>query len=236
MKFKIFFLFFSLICLAAEAESSDQKGGFYAGIQGGMTNLNTKYDITDYENSPPGRARYEGGTSFLTGGGMVGYHFSLKKFYVETELYALYQNAKLRIVTDGGWNILSISVKKQDVYGAAALMGIPLFDALSQTSAYLRLGVETGAYKFSIVNPHTPGFSFTNTDGNKSKQLSSFAPGIGLKTFLMENLFLRAEYTYVRARSVTLTTYTNSAGRASPITHKFTPTEQRFMLSVVYQF
>lgn len=233
MNITFLFLFFSLFCLTTKAEIPHKKSGFYAGVMGGVTSLNTKYDLTYYQN-PITRAHYDGGKTFITGGGIAGYHFSLNPFYVETELYGLYQNTTLWIPKDGGWNALSVSVKKKYAYGAAALVGIPLGDTLSQTSAYLRLGIENGAYTFAVQPTLAPGLTYTGD--RKNKDILSFAPGIGLKTFLRENLFLRAEYTYVHTRSTTITTADNSVGNFNLITHRFCPTEQRFMISLAYQF
>ncbi len=226
MKSRSLGLIFSIFCLSNVATAGSTRG-FYAGVSAGVSNLYVRYNFTGNNGSNINNLS-DTGSARPNGGLFAGYSVPIfKESYVATELYFLYQNTKVTNTVDkqdswNGWDAIS---EKKSSYGIDFLAGTSIAES-SPTSVYLRLGIENG--KYEVCTPIVPGGGFSYTQ--KKKNHLSFVPGIGLKSTLSEKIFLRVEYSYVPGP--TLKTYDSTHSW----THRFHFKEQRFMLSLGYQF
>jgi opacity protein-like surface antigen len=227
--------------------------GFYAGLNLGFANTNVKYSYLTSGGTATGVnlnnfTSDTGKLSYLFGA-FGGYGLQLNQgAYVGFELYGGFDSTKFNPNNDsasgasqGTWKV---TVKRTNYYGIKPRVGYFL---TPNTLAYLGFGVESGKWQ-AVVDPNlnATGTGSVGTVSNYpasakqfkgSKSGVSFAPAIGLETYVTKNLFVRAEYSYLFGPKITVNqdiTGYNLAGNS--VAHTFRISQQAFKIGFGYKF
>lgn len=136
-------------------------------------------------------------------------------------------------------NSVSAKVKARASYGIGLLPGIKINDStlLYARLAYLRTNFK-GSATFSTLNPDAPG-SYVLTPSN-SEWLNGFNFGVGIESYVAEDVSIRGEFTHTSYSSKTATaTFVDTTVVPSNTviaSSKFSPSNNEFMLSLLYHF
>jgi opacity protein-like surface antigen len=168
--------------------------GFYLGVEGGAANTNTR---TTFGMDPAARTRKtDAGNTGVLGGLFVGYGRVIDNscIYFGGEVYAGLDGSKVETkdTAADGTVTSTAKVSRKNYYGLAARVG---YFVTPSTLAYLRLGAEAGKWETTISVPGAVDPEEKNAKGSNNR--ISFAPGIGMETYLTNNMFLRADYSYL---------------------------------------
>lgn len=196
------------------------KDGFYVGAQGGYDS----YRIRNSLSSPPAfgpafNFNPQASANGWVGGVMAGYGQYLNDlFYIGAEIMANYSDATSSIGASTPTLAYRNQVRVRGSWGVAALPGVRLNDG---TLGYVRIG-----YNWANLQSHETATGLpVNTSVNKSHTSSGFNVGVGIETLVYENWSVRAEYTHTNYNSF------NSAVGTS-----FSPSDNQFMVGVIYHF
>jgi len=252
----------------AVSGGSESKTGAYVGGNLGLANTNVKYGFSNVGSSATvsgpgtlaaGAAVSAGSTNAqvqnLSAGKMnplfglfAGYGMQVDRMYFGGEIYGAFDSAKVETYNDSGsgqgsasgtgtgayYPLGKASVKRTSFYGLAPRVGAFI---TASTMIYMKLGIEGGKWEATQTSSSNDKYA-PNVVTKKTKNALSFAPGLGLDAFITNNLFLRAEYTYLFGPKVTLkqdTTASSSWG-GTYANHTFQITQQSFKVGVGYKF
>lgn len=214
--------------------------GFYLGANAGLAQTNADYRINN-----PGVAATSAYSQKINAGKSAGL-FGLFGGYGMTfagcgyfggELSFGFDTSKLVPIdnTDGD-KTLSVSLKtkvsRNNYYGAAIRLG-SLFTP--QNLAYIKVGAEGGKWNFRSENlqaaaPTAGGDKVVN----KSKSGVGLVLGAGLETHLKNNVFIRAEYSWLRGP--TLKVEQNTAAGFGRLCSSAKISQHRLMIGAGYKF
>jgi opacity protein-like surface antigen len=244
------FLALTLIGATAYSETcASNFSGFYAGLQAGINSSTGSVKINDYAASyiSENTSNFSGtaGNKSFVGGLFGGYGLGIGSCaYVGFEAYINFSNDnnKLYDTTDYAKEDKTFKITaKQNLSGGAKIrLG---YTITPQTMVFLGLGLEYSKWQLKSENLQTlyPQNGI-ETATKKNRSLASFAPSVGLETFLTKNLFVRGEYTYVVGSKQKLNPQQvydqGGAGAAVKITTnvKVNLDQQRFTLGLGYKF
>jgi len=130
----------------------------------------------------------------------------------------------------------SVSAKARGSYGVGLLPGLKLNDStlLYVRLAYLRADFKTS---YSATDPDVaPGAPVTTT-GSSSEWRNGFQYGVGLETYVAEQVSLRGEFDHVRFNSKSINaSVTVPAIITVASSTSIKPSNNEFMLSLLYHF
>jgi opacity protein-like surface antigen len=208
---------------AVQAESSSF-AGFYAGVHGGVNQLNGKLDINAAAATPQNVDLGKASGFF---GIHAGYNMlASSNVVLGLEAYLGLTNAKSK--SQAGTTAatqVSIELKKKNFYGVAARLGY-LFN--SSTMIYGRLALEGGKVEAKVTPTQT-----ATMNAKASKNSIRPVLGAGLEFAVASNVLLGAEYNYVVGSKFTATD--TQAGTANT-SYKFNTSEHRFGVRLSYKF
>lgn len=162
-----------------------------------------------------------------------GYGMNFNNFWTAAEAFYQFDSFKDKKIPKMALDDKFISSKSSGAYGAAIHLGfLPNENCL----AYAILGIE--ARKFNVAF-YDIGNIKMNAKINKSYTSNAFAPGVGVRFALTNNLSVRTEYKYAIHRNKKLTD-TAKVPDPNPeidtITLKHQPKVHNFNVGVVYTF
>lgn len=206
---------------AVQAESSSF-AGFYAGVHGGVNQLNTKVGFTG--------GTFDLGKDLGKASGFLGLHagygmLASSNVYLGLEAYFGFSGAKVKDFIKDGNDEVSVELKKKSFYGVAARAGY-LFNSTSMI--YARLGLEGGKYEAKF----TTKVGTASIDAKASKNTIRPVLGGGLEFAVASNVLLGAEYNYVVGPKVAGTTRLGT----STYNLKVNTSEHRFGVRLSYKF
>lgn len=246
---------------AAFAEGSAGTG-FYLGASAGVANTNVKYSYVSEQPKASGTTQnFNSQSGKMAGlfGAFAGYGMVVGQgAYVGGEVYGGFDTTKVTPYDDSATNTVGLNpngfhkttVKRSNFYGLAARLG---YMVTPSTLAYIRLGVEAGKWTAQVV-PNQAAVSASASANaatsaqtasalatvSKSKNSISFAPGLGLETYINKNLFIRAEYSYLFGPSITAiqdtTAVQNSYINGNSMKHTIKISQHAFKIGVGYKF
>lgn len=135
--------------------------------------------------------------------------------YLGAEVFANYSDALTNYSLTTSTGTYTSEVRVRQSFGAAFLPGVALNDV---ALGYVRLGYN---YAKIISHENTTGSASTN----KTHYSNGFNFGLGIETLLHGHWSLRTEYSH---------TYYNSF--SSGLSTSFNPSDNQFMLSILYHF
>jgi len=161
--------------------SAEISTGYYLGL--GATSSHMLYK---YEPSPTARADL--GTSSFQGTVYTGYGIVMGCTYLGAELdYSLGKTSIRLNGVETAVGTSNFSDERNHIIGLAFRVGQKF---TSNTMGYVRLGVNSAQYKAQ----------FTTSTGNliseQKKRKTSFAPGVGIETEVINKVLFRVQYTY----------------------------------------
>lgn len=185
------------------------------------------------------------------GGIFVGYGRYFDAFYLGLELNANGSNADTTYTwVDDSGDSFNAKVQARGTYGIALLPGIKINDS---TLLYARLGYIRTSFKGSatinvapitVVGDPAASFPGVNVSGSNSKWRNAFQYGIGLESYVAENVSIRGEFDHSSYNSHNIaTSFTFTSLDVPPTTSlttnsttKYKPSNNEFMLSLLYHF
>lgn len=217
--------------------------GFYVGIGGGYDSYRVHQETNDEFVDLPGGAIALSGTNSLNhsatgwmGGVFAGYGHYFDWFYLGVEINANTSDAET------SWNAnasdtsaYNVDLEARTSYGIALLPGIKVNDS---SLLYVRLGYLRSNFKASETYTNVyfnPNVSISQSD---SDWRNGFNYGVGIETYVAENVSVRGEYTHTSYNSDTISQSVQNAAGTSQFnsTSKFEPSNNEFMLSLMYHF
>ena len=256
------------ISTAAFAEGNMASSGFYLGANAGLAANVIKYNYQNL-NIPSASAnnnlpvynaanvgqntQFNNKTAALFGV-FAGYGVVVGQgAYFGGEVYGGFDTTKVSPFDDsasgsrvGYWKT---TVQRSNFYGLAARVG---YMVTPSTLAYLRLGIEGGKWKASVipdaatvqalnnVNPTLPNLALDQQTVSKSKSGINFAPGIGMEAYITKNVFLRAEYSYLFGPSISFQQDVQAIGNTllagTAVQHNIKISQHQFKIGVGYKF
>ncbi|MDP3371441.1 MAG: outer membrane beta-barrel protein [Candidatus Paracaedibacteraceae bacterium] len=239
--------------LTGSVFAAESKTGAYVGGNVGAANTNVKYGFVTSNAAGAALAatnvnNFNNQAGSMNGlfGLFAGYGMQVGSMYFGGEAFGGFDSAKVTAYDDTATGQLASSfpkaqVKRQNYYGLAARVG---GFVNANTLVYVRLAAEAGKWTSSVVvGPNAGGSTAVVGAASKgpftvNKKSISFAPGLGLETYITKNLFLRAEYSYLFGPSVTVKqdTSVNGSNQGTLATHTFKVTQNAFKVGVGYKF
>ncbi|MBY0280894.1 MAG: outer membrane beta-barrel protein [Alphaproteobacteria bacterium] len=249
---------------AAFAEGNTASSGFYLGANAGFAANLVKYDyqnqgLTATSNSSVAANTNTASMQQITKmnnktaalfGVFAGYGMVVGQgAYFGGELFGGLDTTNVSPFDDSasGKNVgyWKSTLKRTNFYGLAARVG---YMVTPSTLAYIRLAVEAGKWKASVI-PNAATIDTLGSGSNialdkqtvsKSKNSLSFAPGFGMEAYITKNMFIRAEYSYLFGPKITMTqdisAITQSLLNGSSVQHNFKVTQHQFKIGVGYKF
>ncbi len=234
MRIYIIFLCFLMAFFGrADATNATRPIQFYIGPSVGVSQLSGHQTLT-YTNNGAGPSIYgmksSGNHTTGTWGLIGGITIPIKeKNFLDVDLYYVNQNNKMYFVIDrNGYTYANLYLRKKYSYGAALSVGTQFYEGSMPLSGYIRLGLEYGKIE---TRQYYDAADFIGQGFIQHKTLIAFAPGIGLKLDVNDNIFLKFGYTYVFPREINLVQYYKNNG-GGYYQYKFTQQEQRVELSL----
>jgi outer membrane immunogenic protein len=221
--------------------------GFYIGAGLGYDSyrIHQSTDLTAYElDVLPATVEFTSASSANTsatgwmGGIFAGYGRYFDTFYIAAEINANTSNADSTFSYNNSLGVsANTKVKARTSYGIAILPGIKLNDS---SLLYVRLGYLRTNFKASA------SFSSLDFDESTVNSLSvsdsawrnGFNYGVGIETYVAEDISIRGEYTHTSFNSKTISgQFTNTTTLDSVVvSDKFDVSNNEFMLSLLYHF
>lgn len=172
------------------------------------------------------------------GGLFAGYGKYFDWFYLGLEING---NWSASDSTFSYQNILGVDVntkvRTRGSYGIALLPGLKINDS---TLFYVRLGYLRTNFKgtgdFTLVDPTDATVDTFSVSSNR--WVNGFNYGVGLESYVVEDVSLRGEFTHTtyNSRSATATFVDPLSGDTITSSTKFEPSNNEFMLSLIYHF
>lgn len=179
--------------------------GPYLGATIGYGSIKGQYSIPGAAPGNSTSGSQAVGDSSINGGVHAGYGVIKNCLYLGCEVVTTYDNSKINNTLNGivgGVPLMGQSQLKRDWYLNVALRGGYLI--VPSTMAYLRLGTNVSKWTFNDTNSFSGPFTPV-IPASGSKNASSFVPGVGVETALNRHVYLRLEYMYEVAPSLTAT-------------------------------
>lgn len=224
--------------------------GFYVGAGVGYDSyrFHNTTDFSEFDTSVSPQVLTESNSSSWNesatgwmGGLFVGYGHYFDYFYLGAEINASTSGANSTFTatgsdTSGTWSdSATIKVKARTSYGIAVLPGIKVNDS---TLLYARLGYLRTNFKGSADFGELDGADVDTISGSTSNWINGFNYGVGIETYIAEDVSVRGEYTYTsynsKSANATLVDAPDSVTFAT--NSKFKPSNNEFMLSLLYHF
>jgi opacity protein-like surface antigen len=220
--------------------------GFYVGVGAGYDSYRIKdrddltiVDAADVTLGSTSESLNHSATGWM-GGIFAGYGHYFDMFYLGAELNGNMSNADAtRSMTDSNGDSAHLKIKARGSYGIGVLPGIKVNDS---TLLYARLGYLRTNFKVNESSTDDAG----DLDGDQnvtysyssSKWRNGFNYGVGLETYIAENVSVRGEYTHTsyQSKSNSVAMIDADLGTTTTITSKLKPSNNEFMLSVLYHF
>lgn len=222
---------------SASASQCASVTGFYAGLNGGLANTNVDYKLNSKTNdlgrkSDSGKAGAFGGLfagygTLFSGCGYVGLEAS---FGFDSSKITPYNTTN----SDDTYKMVTSKLSRKNYYGLAVRLGALV---TPQTLAYVKLGTEGGKWELKSENTETLGAGLTDADRLVKKSKSGFAlvAGAGMETYITKNMFIGAEYSYLRGPTINLDQKATT-GTFTTISTKAKVSQHRVGLRVGYKF
>jgi outer membrane immunogenic protein len=208
------------------------RDGFYLGAGVGYDSFRFEHKVTDEVDGSYTKLNHSG-TGWM-GGLFAGYGHYFDTFYLGAELNANYSDADatLRAVdVDSGVPVTTTSkaeLEARATYGVSLLPGLKINDS---TLLFVRGGYVRTDFKASYSVSDTAGFAAA---GHDSEWENGYVYGVGLESYLAEQVSIRGEfdhYTYNEHK-----THVNAPDGSLLTTVKNNPSDNQFMLSLLYHF
>ena len=195
------------------------KDGFYVGAQVGYDSYRVRQSINSPESSSL-TANPVINLSSWVGGLFLGYgQYLTDIFYLGGEIFGTVNDASQRMNITDSLGTYSSKIEANSSYGLALLPGVRLNDT---SLGYIRLGYNWANLKGKeSVTP--AGGSTAST--SKSNTSGGFNFGLGIETLIVSNWSVRTEFSHTWYDN-----FTSSFGT------KFKPSDNLFMLGVLYHF
>lgn len=209
--------------------ASTNMSGFYLGASAGAALNAHETNFTNYGSQT---FKVTGSKVLPAFGLFAGYNHQMGSALLGAELLLSHDSNKMSVWDDNSTqsDFPHVNVRKGLSYGVAARLGVLLN---SSTNLYVRLGAEKGP-KVTISSADSGANLDKSTVYKKNGKLS-FVPGLGIETFVNQNLFLRAEYKLLMAKKVTVAaTGLYAGGTATLLTVK--PKQHIVSVAVGYKF
>lgn len=211
--------------------------GFYVGIgasydsyriRNSLYTVNTAGAITN-----PSTHEVIGATGW-NGELELGYGRYFDQFYLGAELAAAISNAEAKATSidiDGDVDA-SQRVRARDSYSASLIGGVKLSEA---SLAYIRAGYINTKFRANTVIEGDELSAAVSESVSKRKGGGVF--GVGIETYLADNLSLRGEFDHACYKSFSLNHFPPVLGVTTPIAvSKFKPSNNSYTLSLIYHF
>lgn len=216
------FLFSSIVVGGLNASEGGMCGakmltGFYGGLELGIAQTSDKFEsYTTANGATHGGIQSDNGKAGGLFGLFLGYGFGIGSCgYVGAEIYGGGDTTKFdikqgeRINADTSyWS--KTNMKHNMYYGLAVRAGMLITPS---TLIYLRLGVEGGKWKgtYEASPQSVANMNVLATHKHFNKNSVSFAPGIGVETYVNQHFFVRLEYKYTFVPKLNMTQAVGSA-------------------------
>jgi opacity protein-like surface antigen len=194
------------------------KDGIYVGVQGGFDAFGVRENIA-LPTTPAIAGNPTVNNSAWTGGLLLGYGKAIKKyFYLGAEIFGNISgvNANFRQTSNIGYYTSNMIARGS--YGFSILPGIKLTNT---SLAYLHLGYNWINLRSQENTSAAQPLNYASNRGTAH----GFSYGLGAETLVYQDWSLRADYTY-----------TNYSSSSSDLGTTFRPSDNRFMLGVLYHF
>jgi opacity protein-like surface antigen len=213
------------------------KDGFYVGLQGGLDSYRVKNEVAVLDPNGPFAIAMDPVLSAVgpVGGLFVGWGMYFDQYY----------NAYLGLEIFGNWTgahtdfeeataspdlrMLNTSVKAKSNYGIDVLPGVKVNNA---SLFYVRLG-----YNWARINVSQDFIDGADSAANDSvetkKTRGGFHYGVGIETTFWDNWSVRGEYTHTGFSKVS---GESSSTSTSIMSSEFMPSDNQFMLGLLYHF
>jgi outer membrane immunogenic protein len=169
------------------------------------------------------------------GGIFAGYGRYFDWFYLGAEINANASNADTTwSVTNTDDEFFRSKLRARTSYGIALLPGIKLSDSslFYARVGYLRTDFKVSELETNVIDPELV------TSRSNSDWKNGFNYGVGIETYVAENVSLRGEFTHTTYKSSKATsTFVDDTGTVTLTgTSKVEPSNNEFMLSLLYHF
>lgn len=167
------------------------------------------------------------------GGIFAGYGRYFDWFYLAAELNANVSAAKSTLsFSDSNGDSANLTMKARTSYGVALLPGIKVNDS---SLLYVRLGYLRANFKTNAsITDGSSGMSFSASD---SEWRNGFQYGVGIETYVAENVSVRGEFDHTSFNSRSVTGSATAPGiEIVSSTTTVKPSNNEFMLSLLYHF
>ncbi len=213
--------------------------GFYAGVNAGLQQSTgqLKWDFTGtqtFQKSSIGKKTF-------TGGLFAGYQMGVGScMIVGGEVYGNFANYNETIIDDidvsGPTNTWADKLQSKLNFGAKVRLG---YTMSPRSILFLGLGAEYSSTTLKVEHvAHGTGVTVGEAVVKKTRKSINFAPSVGVDMFTNDQIFVRAEYTYVFPINMTIEQpfKTTAAAATKTSSHKVRFNNSRFTLGVGYKF
>jgi opacity protein-like surface antigen len=188
---------------SASASQCASVTGFYAGLNGGLANTNVDYKLNSTASDLGNKNN--AGKSGAFGGLFAGYGTLFSGCgYVGLEASFGFDATKLNPANTENaatnFQFVKATVTRKNYYGLAVRLGALV---TPQTLAYVKLGAEGGKWELKSENVD-PTYTANDKLVKKSKSGFALVAGAGMETYITKNMFVGAEYSYLRGPTINL--------------------------------
>ncbi len=193
------------------------KDGFYVGAQVGYDSYRVRQNTT-YTAPDVGTSTTPLNATGFVGGAFLGYgqYFS-NNFYLAGEGFINGSGASVTRSGGQAGATTSNSYSKFQVNGSAGLSVLPGMKLNNSTLGYLRLGYNWARMKATTTT--------NNQSASKSNTSGGFNYGLGMETLVSDAWSIRGEYSH-----------TNYNSFSTSIGSNFSPSDNQYMLGLIYHF
>lgn len=221
------------------------RDGFYVGVGVGYDSYRIHQTTSADDVDPVNNTIFDTSTLSMNhsatgwmGGLFAGYGRYFDWFYLGAELNANTSDAETTFTTST--NITNpassyyVKMKARTSYGIALLPGIKVNDS---SLLYARLGYLRSNFKVTetYTNPYDANTAITQSS---SDWRNGFNYGVGIETYVAENVSVRGEFTHTQFNSTSVSQGITSADNTVRLASnsKFKPSNNEYMLSLLYHF
>lgn len=211
------------------------KDGFYVGAQVGYDSYRIRNNttVTDFVAGTTTTFNPVYNATGWVGGLLAGYgQYFNSMWYLGGELFintsgASQSQTLAQNITGIGSNSVTTKFSANGSWGIGLLPGIKLNDS---TLLYVRLGYNQAKLQGKASVASTDGFVASTSKNNWQ---GGFNYGLGMETAFYPNLSLRGEYSHTNYNSFRVVNATSAAGS---IVSKANPSDNQYMLALIYHF
>jgi opacity protein-like surface antigen len=217
---------------SASASQCASVTGFYAGLNAGLANTNVDYKVNSKTDDLG--TKIDSGKSSAFGGLFAGYGTLFSGCgYVGAEASFGFDATKVTAfdTATAATKTLTAKLSRKNYYGLAVRLGALV---TPQTLAYVKLGVEGGKWELKSENNES---AYTGNEKlvKKSKSGVNLVAGAGMETYITKNMFIGAEYSYLRGPTINIENKSDGA-TFTTISTKAKVGQHRVGLRVGYKF